>query len=128
MAKIDKKILIAEDDKSLLWILRQSFADAGFSVFFAEDGEVGLAIAEKENPDLILLDISMPRMDGITMAKKLKEKGIKSQIIFLTNFKDAEHISEAVALMKYTDYIIKSDLSIDQIISRVKERLGVKEV
>ena len=126
MAKINKKILIVEDDKSFLWILRQSFDNEGFSVVFAQDGEEGLKMAVEEKPDLILLDILLPKMDGITMAKKLKEKGVNSQIIFLTNLKDEEHISEAVEIVKETDYIIKSDLHIDQIVARVKERLGIK--
>lgn len=126
MDKIDKKVLIVEDDKSFLWILRQSFNGEGFSVVFAQDGEEGLKMAEEEKPDLILLDIMMPKMDGITMAKKLKEKGVNSHIIFLTNLKDDAHISEAVATVKETDYIIKSDIHIDQIVSMVKGRLGIK--
>ena len=126
MAKINKKILIVEDDKSYLWILRQSFENEGFSVLFAEDGEEGLEAAIKEKPDLILLDILMPKMDGITMARKLKEKGTESYIMFLTNFKDAEHVSQAVEAVNETDYIVKSDLHVDQIIVRVKKRLGTE--
>lgn len=122
----NKKVLIVDDDKEYLWILRQGFDNEGFSVVFAQDGEEGLKMAEAEKPDLILLDILMPKMDGITMAKKLREKGIKSQIIFLTNLKDEEHISKAVEAVKETEYIIKSDLHIKQIIERVKERLAVK--
>jgi len=126
MPKINKKILIVEDDKSFLWILNQSFVEEGFLVIFARDGEEGLKLVETEKPDLILLDILLPKMDGLTMAKKLKEKGLKPQIIFLTNLKDSDHISEAMEIFKEIDYIIKSDLGIDQIIKRVKERLGIK--
>ncbi len=126
MENIDKKILLVEDDKNFLWLLRQSFSGEKISVFFALDGEEGLKMAEEEKPDLILLDILLPKMDGITVAKNLKQKGIKSQIIFLTNFKDAEHISAAVEVAKETDYIVKSDLHMDQIVSRVKEKLNIK--
>jgi len=126
MATIDKKILIVEDDKSFLWILKQSFESEGFSVILAPDGEAGLDMAEKEKPDLILADILMPKMDGITMGKKLKEKNIPSQIIFLTNLKDVDHINNAVELGKETDYIIKSDVHVDQIIDMAKKRLGLK--
>lgn len=126
MAKINKKVLIVEDDKSFLWILRQGFDNEGFSVVFAQDGEEGLETAVEEKPDLILLDIQLPKMDGITMAKKLKEKGIKTQIIFLTNFNDPEHISQAVEIVGETDYIVKSDLHLDQIVAMVKQKLGVK--
>lgn len=126
MANIDKKILIVEDDKNFLWILKQSFLTEGFIVFTAEDGEAGLVIVEKENPDLVLLDILMPKMDGITMSKKMKERGINSQVMFLTNLKDVEHIGEAVGSTKETDYLIKSDLHVDNIIAMVKTRLGIK--
>jgi len=121
-----KKILIVEDDKNYLWLLRQSFEAEKLSVVFALDGEEGLKMAEEEKPDLIFMDILMPKMDGIEVAKKLKEKGIKAQIIFLTNLKDEEHISKAVEAMKETDYIVKSDVHLDQIVARVKEKLGMK--
>ena len=126
MAKTSKKILIVEDDKSFLWIIKQSFENEGFSVISAQDGEEGLEVAVKEKPDLILLDILMPKMDGITMARKLKEKGIESYIMFLTNFKDVEHIGQAIEVAKETDYIVKADLHIDQIVKRVKEKLNLK--
>ncbi|MEK7562420.1 MAG: response regulator [Patescibacteria group bacterium] len=126
MADINKKILIVEDDKNFLWILKQSFVSEGFNVVTAENGELGLDLAERENPDLILLDILMPKMDGITVAKKLKEAGSKAQIMFLTNLKDVQHISEAVDTVKETDYLIKSDFHVDAIVSMVKTKLGVK--
>ena len=126
MSKTNKKLLIVEDDKSFLWILRQSFEDEGLSVFFAEDGEEGLNMAIKEKPDLILLDILMPKMDGITVAKKLKENGTEAYIMFLTNFKDIEHVSQAVEVVRETDYIVKSDIHIDQIINRVKNKLAIQ--
>jgi two-component system response regulator VicR len=126
MSKANKKILIVEDDKSFLWILKQSFSDEGFSVSFAEDGEEGLKMVEKEKPDLILLDIMLPKMDGIKVAEKLKEKGDTTKIIFLTNLKDTEHIIQAVEKSKEIDYIIKSDMDVAQIIERVKQRLRIE--
>jgi len=65
-------------------------------------------------------------MDGIAVAKRLKEIGNKAQIMFLTNLKDVQHISEAVDTVKETDYIIKSDFHIDAIVAMVKTRLGIK--
>jgi len=121
-----KKILIVEDDQSFFWILKQVFDREGFFVVSAQDGQEGLDMAIEEKPDLILLDISLPRMDGITMAKSLKEKGEKSQIIFLTNFSDAEHIGKAIEIVGETDYIVKADLHVEQIVSVVKTRLGIK--
>lgn len=125
MTKINKKILIAEDDKSLLLALQEKFTNEGFSVVTALDGEEGLMVAEKEKPDLLLLDILMPKIDGITMARKLKETGINAPIIFLTNLDDIKHISEAIEVSK-SDYLIKSDWKISDIITKVKEKLDLK--
>ena len=125
MTKLNKKILIAEDDQSLLSALQEKFTDEGFSVVTALDGEEGLIVAEKEKPDMILLDIRMPKIDGITMARKLKEAGINAPIIFLTNLDDVKHISDAIEVSK-SSYLIKSDWKISEIITKVKEKLDLK--
>jgi len=124
MGSSNKKILIVEDDKDFLWILKQNFIGSGFSLIFAEDGENGLRMAEKEKPDLIILDILMPKMDGVTMAKRLKEKGLSSKIIFLTNLKGRLPVVEG--LVGEEDYIIKSGVSANQIVLKAKEKLGIK--
>lgn len=124
MAKLNKKILIVEDSKSYLMIISQKLEEEGFDVACAENGERGLIAAKNEKPDLILLDIDMPVMDGIIMSKKLKESGSEAPIIFLTNMGDLKHISDATETA--TDYIIKSDLNTEGIIARVKERLNIK--
>ncbi|MBI2050130.1 MAG: response regulator [Candidatus Staskawiczbacteria bacterium] len=123
MTKLNKKILIAEDDKSLLLVLQEKFTNEGFSVVTALDGEEGLIVAEKEKPDLLLLDIRMPKIDGITMARKIKEAGNNAPIIFLTNLDDIKHISEAIEVSK-SDYLVKSDWKLDDIVKKVKEKLG----
>ncbi|MDO8486102.1 MAG: response regulator [Candidatus Staskawiczbacteria bacterium] len=126
MDEANKKILIIEDDKDFLWILRQGFENQGIKIVYAQDGEEGLTMAEKEKPDLMIIDIMLPKIDGITLAKKIKEKGIKSKMIFLTNLNDAEHMSQAIEVAGETDYILKSDLHIEQIVSRVKDKLGIR--
>lgn len=125
MENINKKILIVEDDKNFLWVLKQNLTAKGFVVVFAQDGQEGLKKAKEEKPDLILLDILLPKMDGIEMAKELKKQGSKTQIIFLTNLKDADHISRAVEIDS-PDYIVKSDMHVDDIIDRIKHRLEGK--
>lgn len=119
-----QKILIVEDSKSYLLVISQKLEEAGFLVVTAENGEEGLTAVKKESPDLILLDVEMPIMDGITMAKKLKESNSNTPIIFLTNMSDMKHISDAVETA--SDYIIKSELNTDDIVNRVKERLRLK--
>lgn len=66
----NKKILITEDEKSMLQALGDTFKSQNFDVFEAENGEKGLEVAFKEHPDVILIDIVMPKMDGLTMLKK----------------------------------------------------------
>ena len=126
MNEIIKKVLIVEDDKDFLWILKQSFNNQGLSMLYALDGEEGLAMAEKEQPDLMIIDILLPKIDGITMAQKIKEKGVSSQMIFLTNLKDQDHIIKVLEAVGEVDYIVKADTRIDTIVSRVKSKLGVK--
>ncbi len=126
MDETTKKVLIVEDDKDFLWLLRQNFNNQNMSIIYALDGEEGLAMAEKEKPDLMIVDILLPKMDGIAMAKKIIEKGIKPQIIFLTNIKDPDHISRAIETVAEADYIVKSDMHIDSVVDRVKSKLGVK--
>jgi len=126
MVNIDKKILIVDDDKNFLWILKQSVAGEGFSVISAQDGEEGLEMAMKEKPDLILLDILMPKMEGTEVAKKLKEAGADIPIIFLTNVKDSERVSETMEISGgMADYILKADIHVEDIINRIKQKLGV---
>lgn len=123
MAEKKKKILIVEDSKNYLWILQQALEGQGFDVITAENGEVGAETAIRENPDLILLDITMPKLDGIGASKKIRLAGIKSPILFLTNMSDLKHISDAAETA--TDYIVKAEVSVDDIVVRVKERLNV---
>jgi two-component system alkaline phosphatase synthesis response regulator PhoP len=124
MADFDKKVLVVEDDKDFLWILKQGLVGKGFSVVFAQDGEEGLKMAEEEKPDLILLDILMPKLDGVAMAEGLKTRGIKSKIIFLTNLKGK--LPVVTGLVEENDYIVKADLHIDQIVAKIKDKLGIK--
>jgi CheY-like chemotaxis protein len=118
-----KKILIVDDTKSYLLVVSQKLEEEGFSVVTAENGQEGLDAVEKEKPDLILLDIEMPIMNGIEVSKKLKESGSDTPIVFLTNMGDLKHISEAMETS--TDYIVKSDSSVESIVDMVKKRLGM---
>jgi len=124
MKKEQKKVLIVEDEKSLLDIMREEFKEAGFLVATAMDGQEGLAAAKKESPDLILLDIAMPKMDGLTMAKELAAAGKDIPIIFLTNLDDLDHVSNAIGLGSF-DYLIKSNWKLEDVVKRAKEKLNI---
>jgi DNA-binding response OmpR family regulator len=126
-----KKILIVEvveDDKPLLSVLTERFNAEGFKVISAITGEEGLDLALKNKPDLILLDIVMPKMDGITMLKKLRQDpwGKKAKVILLTNLSADENITKAVTELEPTYYLIKTDWKMDDIVERVKKTLEEK--
>ncbi len=124
MGNTNKKILIVEDDKDFLFILQESLKKEGFSVIISENGRDGLAMAEKEKPDLIILDILMPAMDGYEVAEKIKEKNISAKVIFLTNLKDLDSMSKALEIIP-SDYIIKSDMPVGKIVEEVKKKLEI---
>ena len=126
MAK-EKRILIVDDDITLRKALEGKLKKAGFSVVQASDGEEGLELAEEKKPDLILLDIVMPRMDGMTMLTKLRsaEWGKDMPVIILTSLSDAMRITAAMQQDTF-DYLVKSDWSIDGIVQEVKERLHME--
>jgi len=123
--KIKKRILVVDDEASLRSALRDKLAYEGFIVLEAKDGEEGLEIALREQPDLILLDIIMPKMDGLTMLKKLRENswGKDAKVILLTNLSDNEKVANAMAQETY-DYLVKSDWKIADVVAKVREWLG----
>ena len=122
----NKKVLIAEDDEILLNVLADSFTVEGFTVLKAANGVLALESALKEQPDMILLDIQMPVMDGLEMLDKLRQDkwGGSAEVILLTNFSEAEKIAKAAGQGAY-DYLIKSDWKTEDIIKKVKEKLGM---
>lgn len=125
MSKSDKKILIVEDDEDFIYIIQNKFASAGLALITAKDGQQGVEMNTKENPDLILSDISMPKMDGIEMAQKIRETDKDVPIIFLTNIKDVDYTKNAQTSGNF-DYLIKSDTRIGEIVEKVKTKLGIE--
>lgn len=122
-------ILIVEDEVSMLNALRDKFTREGFTVFEAKNGEQGLEIALREHPDLILLDIAMPVMDGMTMMKKLRQEndwGKKVPIILLTNLNEDDKINIRITEDEPAYYLVKSDWKIDDVVEKVRERLSRK--
>ena len=123
-----KIILITEDEKSLRNALYDKLSNEGFSVLEAKDGVEGLEISLKEHPDLILLDLAMPKMDGMSMLKKLREDmwGKDVPVIILTNLSSAdEERNRDITELEPTYYFIKTDKKIEEIIEKIKERLNI---
>lgn len=127
-----KIILITEDDSSLRGALHEKLIGEGFNVFEAKNGEEGLEIALREHPDLMLVDILMPKMDGLDMLKKLQEDewGKTANFIILTNITGTSEISEAMKLAQVNkhesfEYYIKSDVEINDLVLNIKKKLGI---
>lgn len=122
-----KKILIIDDDKIFVKILRDGLIAGGsgsYEVVTAFDGEEGFLVAEKERPDLIMLDMMMPKVTGIDFLKKLRNEdwGKDTPVIIETQFSDLGKMSEGVEL-GVSGYIIKSDYSLDTILRQVEDVL-----
>ncbi len=122
--KYQPKILIIEDDEFLSGMYITKFSKEGFSVFFSETGEDGLNRAKKEKPDLILLDILLPQMNGFEILKKLKEDTATAMIpvIILTNLSQESDIKRGYELGA-VDYLVKVYNIPSDVVKKVKERV-----
>ena len=119
-----QKILIVEDEIPLLNILSNKLAGEGFVVLEAKNGTTGLEMALAEHPDLILLDIILPGMDGITVLKQLHADrwGKKAKVVMLTNLGDNQSVASALALGS-RDFLVKSDWKIEDVVKVVHDKL-----
>ena len=120
-----KKILFIEDESALQKNLSDLFSQEGYETISALDGEIGLSLAKNKKPDLILLDLILPKASGFDVLKNLKEdKDAKNiPVIVLTNLESMGDIEKALALGA-TTYLVKSSYSLDEILEKVKKTLG----
>lgn len=120
-----KIILFIEDESALQKTMGDVLRQNGYKIINAFEGETGLNLAKTKNPDLILLDLILPKHQGLDILKKLKEdpktKGIP--IIVLTNLEDAENISK-VSEFGANAYLVKSNYSLDEVIEKIKKALN----
>lgn len=124
----DMKILIAEDEIAMLDALAKKFSLAGFEVFKASDGEEAVETALKNKPDLVMLDIIMPKLDGLGVVKQVRADqrwGKDVPIIMLTNLSDAQHVSEAAKYQVY-DFLVKTDWRLEDVVQLAKNKLGIR--
>lgn len=123
---LNKKVLIVEDETSILNGIADKFAFMGFNVLKARDGEEGLLQALKEHPDLILLDYRMPNVDGLTMLSKLREDpwGSNARVIMWSNSHSTGTVERAKKLGAL-DFLVKSDWEYKDVVKKVKGVLGI---
>lgn len=125
-----KKILIVEDDEAMQKAISEVFANQDFTVLSADDGEEGLSISLKEHPDIILLDILMPKMDGMILLQKLRldEWGKAVPVIILTNVNpNSNSVISSVLQTEPAYYLIKSDVKLEGIVDKVREVLKIED-
>jgi len=113
-----KKIVIIEDDPGILLSLKDEFESQGYTVYSVEDGEKGLETAKQQRPDLIILDIMLPVLDGYEICKRLRMEGDTTPIIMLT-VKDKE-IDRVLGLELGADDYVTKPFSLRELMARVK--------
>lgn len=129
MGKLEKacglvKILLIEDDPFLLSMYSTKFEIEGFAVACADDGAKGLKMASIENPDIILLDVMMPKMNGFEVLEGLKKQDVTKTIpvILLTNLNQKNEIERGLALGA-NDYLIKAHFMPSEVVEKIKQIL-----
>jgi len=120
-----EKILFIEDESALQETFGEVLKQEGYEVVKAMDGEAGLEMAKTQKPDLILLDLILPKLHGFEVLKKLKGDPETKEIpiIVLTNLEDMKDIENAIELGA-TTYLVKVNYSLDEIVSKIKKALG----
>jgi len=119
-----KTILFIEDESALQKTFGEILRQEGYEMISALDGEIGLKLAQNKKPDLILLDLILPKMHGFEVLKKLKEDQETKEIpvIVLTNLERIEDIDKALELGA-TTYLVKAQYSLAEVVEKIKKAL-----
>jgi DNA-binding response OmpR family regulator len=119
---LDKKtVLLVEDEQTLRELYGMAFIKAGLNIIMAENGEQGSRFALQHHPDVILLDIDMPLMNGHQAAEKIRldDWGKTARILFLTNHSDPQTVAHA-SMTKPEEYIVKAHTPIHDVVNQVR--------
>lgn len=119
------KILVVEDDPVNIRLVQARLQQEGFGIILARDGDVALEKIDMEKPDLIVLDVEMPRMNGYMVVNELKNKGVKIPIIMLTGHAEMKGIFDLKGSVK--SYLVKP-INFDSLIKAIKEILATPSV
>ncbi|MGC9031418.1 MAG: response regulator transcription factor [Minisyncoccia bacterium] len=119
------KILVVEDDRFLRELIVRKLSEEGFDVITAVNGEEGLKTLKEKKPDLVLLDLILPGIDGFEVLKRLKEEDIVPSlpVIILSNLGQREDIEKGLNLGA-KDYLIKAHFTPDEIIKKIKSLIS----
>ncbi len=121
-----KKILIIEDDSVISGMYEKLLSNHGYEVIKAADGETGLNTALRERPDLTLLDLKMPKMDGMTVLNNIRKDGWgrSAKVIILTNFELNDGLLSGVVQNQPSYYLIKSNTKPPEVLAYINEVIG----
>lgn len=118
------KILVVEDEETMRSILEESLTEKGYSVDTAADGDSGMDLSLKNEYDLILLDIILPKKNGLEILEAVKKdrKGKLPKVLVLTNLGEADYVQKALDLGA-TSYLVKADHNLQDIMEKVSSLL-----
>lgn len=121
------KVLIIEDEPSLRKSVEEVLTGEGYAVITAADGEEGLRLAREEQPQMILLDLILPKKDGFTVLQELKESPATKNIpiIVLSNLGEVEDVGRVLELGA-NRYLVKTDYKLSEVVEKVRETIGKK--
>ena len=122
------KILFIEDEPALQKALGDFLRESGYEVVSALDGEMGLRLIEKEKPDLVLLDLILPKVRGLDVLEKMRKNPSFGSIpvIVLTNVESSEAVEASLALGARA-YLVKTNYNLDEVLTKIKAVLSEKE-
>lgn len=119
------KILMIDDDPFIADMYVLKFRDEQFEIETAHNGKDGLKKIEEFKPDIILLDVVMPDMDGFQVLEEIKKKGVPHKIILLTNLGQKEDVERGLALGA-SDYVVKAHFTPSEVVEKVRKLLGAQ--
>ena len=125
MNKPKAKVLLVEDDMFLANIYQKKFELEGFKLIWAEDGEKALRLARREGPQAVLLDILLPKLDGLVVLSRLKADAATTAIpiIMLSNLGQKDEVDKALKLGA-VDYLVKAHFKPSEVVAKVEKVLG----
>lgn len=120
-----KRILIVEDELSMQRALKNKLEQAGYTVATAADGMAAMNALHDAKPDLVLLDLIMPKLDGISVLREIKkDESLQTvPVIILTNLSTGDKVAEAMQLGTF-DFLVKANYSLEDVHKKVEERIG----
>jgi DNA-binding response OmpR family regulator len=122
-AKAGKRVLLVDDDPEIIESLRYALETRGYQIFIARDGNQGLAMAEKEDPDLVILDMMMPKRSGFLVLEKLRRtRPVPVRVIMITANEGARH--KAYAEMLGVDDYLRKPFAMEKLVEAVERLLA----